>query len=687
MKPSTVVLLLGVGCSPAAAGPLVLPSPQSESPVPRQGGLWAGFAKTDITPPPGMGLSGNGFEGKQAKGYRQRIYARAMVLEDDRGERMAFVAAGVPHMSAVVHRLVAERTLRAGTGIGADRLVLVATHTHSSVSNYYDNASYNGQSGPLSGFDVLWIEFLVDRIAGTVEAAVQDMAPSRAAWSLAQTTEVAVNRARAAFDANPVTFGQDTDDTTYMFRVDHCETETACRPRGVFSVFGIHPTGYPPSGDLVDPDIPGFAHRAVERAIDRASGVPDADTRFRSRAVHVFFNGTEGDITPNRNLETRCEQLLAQRPGDRPRGSRWSPVPGEVWEASDRRMTDCTALARDSVRAIGERLSSQMVAQWQAMNAMRRQWRIDRAFATVHVPTRPVSPPICPDAREGTASIGGAPTDGPTRLLGWAILGVIKTGFEPGPESVANPPHGCHGEKKVTLGFFGQGLAVGQHGMPEYAQISVTRIGETIIVAVPWEVTTVAGRLIKNAVRSAMPEIRYVAVSGLANGYFHYLTTAEEYGKQLYEGGSNIYGRNTIYLVIQIVEDLTRQLGDPRMPVDEIVAHPGGYQTHFRRLTTPQPMTRSIRSITCNDRVLTMEWEDLPPGQFAPSEGQVLEIRHNGMVVAWDDRPDVEVRALGPADRTPTRWQVVYRSPIDLANHSVHLLARGSLPALSAACP
>src|SRR6184192_2738492 len=75
------VSLVTSGC--IAYHELPLPSPTSARPVPAAlPGLRAGFGRADITPPPGVGLAGNGPEGRRAAGYRVRLYARALLLED-----------------------------------------------------------------------------------------------------------------------------------------------------------------------------------------------------------------------------------------------------------------------------------------------------------------------------------------------------------------------------------------------------------------------------------------------------------------------------------------------------------------------------------------------------------------------------------------------------------------------------
>ena len=79
--------------------------------------MLAGFARVDITPPPGVGLAGNGPEGAEALGYRLRLYARVLVLADGGGNRLALVVADLPLSSALFRRRVAQLTRRTD-GIG-----------------------------------------------------------------------------------------------------------------------------------------------------------------------------------------------------------------------------------------------------------------------------------------------------------------------------------------------------------------------------------------------------------------------------------------------------------------------------------------------------------------------------------------------------------------------------------------
>src|SRR5258708_39731479 len=120
------VSLAASGC--IAYHELRLPSPASPRPVPAAlPGLRAGFGRADITPPPGVGLAGNGPEGRRAAGYRVRLYARALLLEDRTGELFALVVADLSGVAPNLHRLAADG-VRDSTSICADRRVIATTH-------------------------------------------------------------------------------------------------------------------------------------------------------------------------------------------------------------------------------------------------------------------------------------------------------------------------------------------------------------------------------------------------------------------------------------------------------------------------------------------------------------------------------------------------------------------------------
>lgn len=112
----------------------------------------------------------------------------------------------------------------------------------------------------------------------------------------------------------------------------------------------------------------------------------------------------------------------------------------------------------------------------------------------------------------------------------------------------------CHAPKSILLPT-GR-ISVPWPWSPSVVSIQLIQIGHVFIVALPTELTTMAGRRIREALASRLQELTStlhlsdlwvagtsrVVLAGLANGYADYTVTFEEYQQQRYEGGSTVYG-------------------------------------------------------------------------------------------------------------------------------------------------
>jgi len=676
-----------------------LPTPRSSPPAVGAGVLLAGFGRRDITPPPGVGLAGNGPEGRRSRGYRVRLYVRALVLEDASGERIALAVADLPHVSPNLHRLVAARILEE-TGIGADRLVLGATHTHSGPGHFYAERQYNRNSSSEAGYDPAVVEFLVSRISLAVLEAYRTRRPARAAWGSAPVWGHTRNRSYDAYLLNGLgpppgppalpDSQRAVDPTWTMLRVDVRGTsgDTAFHPAGAFSVFAIHGTGNDAHTDLLDADIHGLVERGLERAIDstelarRAPGT--AYLRgYATGAVHVLANGAEGDVSPDWPPEARCPAPKLEPSLQRaPRG----PETPWTWYDDSAKVTACLAAARAFVYSVGPRLARSADSLFQALGPRgRSDLRISRAFETLRLPS---TPGLCRRPAAGTSTPGGA-EDGRTRLYGYHLFGVIGLGLHEG--AAWRTAHGCQAQKRVLLGSL-QRRFVGAHGLPEVAQLTVIRIGGLVLGAVPAEVTTRVGSMLKDSLRAGADGSEAVAVVGLADGFIQYVTTRAEYAAQDYEGGSTIYGPGTAAVLAGSLGRLASTLGPPGTPsppaeVASVTAYPGGGAVIMPR---PRPLALGFRRDTvllgCRGDVLVARWRDLPPGTLVPADGQLLEIERDSagrwVPAGWDDEPETEVRAIGSRGRSAWIWEV-RRSRTPAGSYRVRWLERGGVPAFT----
>ncbi len=553
-----------------------VPSPEPVPPAPART-LHAGFGRADITPPPGVGLQGYGPESRRARGYRHRLYARALLLEDSTGERIAFVVADLHSISPLLHRLVAARVAQA-TSIGSDRLILSATHTHSAPNHYFAAKLYNDYGSSVAGFDSLMVEFLVEGIVSAVREAATGLQPARVAWGREMVWGHTQNRSYPAFVLNdPLpTLPQPpphlelserqraVDPTWTMLRVDQLDTSSGeYTPAGALSVFAIHGTAIPPATDLFDADVFSLAERGLELHIDSLNHRPPG---FVPRAVHLVANGTSGDVSPDWPPGSRCGTPtygVIHRPG----GPRVPPTP-EGWRESSKDSLDaCLAQARRYAEAAGRALAARAVDLFDRLGSrLSSDVGLARAFRTIRLRGDAAHEGLCPKPRMGTAALAGA-EDGYTRYRGWRFLGLVPIGYEEGGSAIKPKTGDCHRPKRTALYPF-HGLIAGPHGFPEAAQFAAVKVGEVLVGAVPAEITVTAGARMKSAMTRAATEHGLggdsVVLITLANGYLQYVTTPEEHAAQHYEGASTVYGPGTAAVFQSVLAGLVAELrGEP----------------------------------------------------------------------------------------------------------------------------
>jgi neutral ceramidase len=125
----------------------------------------------------------------------------------------------------------------------------------------------------------------------------------------------------------------------------------------------------------------------------------------------------------------------------------------------------------------------------------------------------------------------------------------------------------CHHPKPILLNTGEASLPYSWD--PKSVPISVFRLGQLLILSVPCELTTMAGRRLRRAVEDIAKEHGIeqpeVTIAGLANSYTHYVATFEEYAGQRYEAASTLYGPHTLSAYIQEFERLAMDLfrGNP----------------------------------------------------------------------------------------------------------------------------
>jgi len=525
-----LITLMGLALASglAACADRHMPVPRTPT-EPSRGVLRAGIAETDITPPIGLGMFGHGPESRVAAGTALRLRCQVFLIQGpdrqyDAQRSIALVPCDLPAPSLLLQREIAQRVRAKNVPIGADRLLLMATHTHSGPGHYFAVNNYLGVfSSRRIGFDPKLLDYLADNIADAVVAAWHSLQPVEIAWVQRSVgSPIARNRSLSALLSNTslpswlqkaLTSGARRpadaaiDPTLSVLRIDKVAAPSApAQPYGVFAVVGVHPSALPNSNDLYSGDLFGYATRAVSR-------------KFGTGLITGVANGLEGDVMANR-----------ARAG--------------VGEA----------------RRLGALLADEIMAAWvEAGSKLGTSANVQVGYQELYFPSAVVTPggALCAEPALGTPAGGGA-SDHPTMLR---LFPQYNQGVAWREE------HGCHLNKlriQQPLGPDPLG-----HDFPATAPISMVRIGDHVLATFPAELTTVAGARIRDAVAEVLTlpsdhDARGVVMVGLTNEYIQYVTTSDEYKVQLYEGASNLYGPSTAKYLEQQARLLARCLVDPQ---------------------------------------------------------------------------------------------------------------------------
>lgn len=176
MKPLLPLLFLLAPLS------LVLTLAQTEEAAPSSP-LKAGAAQVIITPEKNMWMAGYAARKKPAEGKAQDLFAKALALEDENGQRLVIVTTDLigilPSLRASI-----EQKAAAAHRLPPESLLLNASHTHS-------GPEYRLREGrEQEALD--YTAFLETKLMAVIAAALADLKPAQVSW----------NRARCGFAMN-----------------------------------------------------------------------------------------------------------------------------------------------------------------------------------------------------------------------------------------------------------------------------------------------------------------------------------------------------------------------------------------------------------------------------------------------------------------------------------------------------
>jgi hypothetical protein len=251
----------------------------------------AGVGRREITPRESIWMGGYGARDHPSEGVLQPLWAKALVLQDRKGTRVALVGIDLIGIDRRLADAVCQRVLPT-TGIPRERIVLNCSHTHSGpvvagvTPLVYDLTPQQQEVVAAYARD------LESELAAAIEMAVKDLRPATLAFGEGKAT-FGANRRAMRVKPKP-------GDPPPPAPVDHGVPVLAVRGedgslRAAMFGYACHSTTL--GIYQINADYPGFAQAAIEAS--------------HPGATALFLAGCGGDVNPH----PRSEIELAQQHG------------------------------------------------------------------------------------------------------------------------------------------------------------------------------------------------------------------------------------------------------------------------------------------------------------------------------------------------------------------------------------
>lgn len=488
-----------------------------------------GLATRDITGPfVDSQMQGYANAKQISKGLHTRLWARAFIVEGCNGRRVAFVSADMAQMFHSVRQGVVESLRqRFGDKYGFDNVVISATHTHAAIQGYthyvWLNLSGASDASDHQGFDRDNFNAIVGGITDAIVAADRQAHSTTGMIRIgagAVDSKLSFNRSMAAYNRNPAAERADqaeVDREMTLLRFDSSDG----RELGSFNWLPVHNTTYSKNNPYVSGDAKGIAAYWLEQE----KGV--VEWGAQGGYVAGFAQAHCGDVSPN--VPIQAGQRNPPTSATDSRHSRTIPNALAHLAAAKSILTAASERVNGSVEVINSFVDFENVI-------------VERAYSHKLLPTKTCK------AWYGAVFQGGSKEDGegdediregdPITPMGFGGLFLPGVGLEVAANRV------CHQKELHPIVVLGK--RAGVYWSPTKLPLQIVVIGQVAIVAVPFEVTTMAGRRLKKSMLGALgPRVKHVVIAGLANDYGGYVTTREEHGAVHYEGASTQFGPDT----------------------------------------------------------------------------------------------------------------------------------------------
>ncbi|RWS20358.1 neutral ceramidase-like protein, partial [Leptotrombidium deliense] len=345
-----------------------------------------------------------------------------------------------------------------------------------------------------------------------------------------------INRSPTSYKLNPESerkkYKYDVEKTMFLLKFVKAGKEV-----GTIAWYSVHGTSMNNSNLLVSGDNKGYASLQFEK--DMNGGALPGKGPF----VAAFPNGIEGDVSPNtkgaRCIDTgsSCDIHTSSCGVNLQNDKCIASGPGN-------NMFQSTQIIGDKQYKKAKELSLNAKEKVTGGVSYIHQF-VDMSNIKMTYNGKPARTCI---AALGKSFAAGT-TDGPG-MIGFQQGSKTSELWKKVAKRLKKPTKDmitCHDPKPILLPT---GLLKAPYDwQPQIIPTHIIAIGNVLIVALPAEFTTMAGRRIREVIAAESSKLgpnNHVIITSLTNEYASYVTTYEEYQAQRYEGASTIFGPHTL---------------------------------------------------------------------------------------------------------------------------------------------
>ncbi|KAI4317008.1 hypothetical protein L6164_024922 [Bauhinia variegata] len=558
-----------------------------------------GLGSYDMTGPAAdVNMMGYANIKQNAAGIHFRLRARTFIVAQTlQGPRFVFVNLDAGMASQLVTIKVLQRlNSRFESLYTQENVAISGIHTHAGPGGYLQYLVYTVTS---LGFVQQSFDAIVDAIEQSIIQAHQNLKPGSIFINKGDVKDAGINRSPSAYLQNPAEerakypTNVDTEMTLLKF-VDGASNKSI----GAFSWFATHGTSMSRDNKLISGDNKGVAARLFEdwfssqskpsfptinnsnidqlvtkaQAIKATGGkacVKETSQTSKVRKnngslfVGAFCQSNVGDVTPN-VLGAFC--IDSGKPCDFNRSScngndqlcigRGPGYPDEILSTKiigERQLKTAVDLFTSASKELTGKIDYRHVY----LNFTDIDVKLESNKVVKTCPAA-LGPGFAAGTTDGPGAFGFQQGDTEISPFWKIARDFLK---EPTDYQVE-----CQKPKPVLLstGEMFEPYA----WAPAILPIQILRLGKLIILSVPGEFTTMAGRRLREAVKETLissskgefGEETHVVIAGLTNTYSQYVATFEEYQHQRYEAASTLYGPHTLSTYIQEYKKLAEAM-------------------------------------------------------------------------------------------------------------------------------